>query len=485
MKFGKRCLAWLLLAAFLLSAGCSGPADGNEPAPGAPSGRAQDGGGESALPEQGSAGQSSSGATPEHDTDVGLKNIKIDSTGTSLTDEQRLMLNYFDSDYFDYPSYEFLRRYPQIFDGAQIYVWGTVKKIISLDSDTVQMVLGLYMSDDWYTEAGENDYLLLTGPVGRISYLEGDYLEVYGRCDGLETIDLDGVSHTVPKVNMHAAYINGGKTVDAATVKKLATALFGGDFEIKKPVIDVDITGEDNILMYFPGSFDGYTDPNCLMVELDDQSSTKLSKFLFGIYDGWIRPYKDGSNDYIVERSLEFAPDFSHFFLFTLDKDLESLTLEYYDQGLERIWKREFSGVTAACYDYTASNIYFAVNNELYIINTQTGEDTFPPAYVGEKTALRKLSDGILMVAESQADAIMKCGLDGSILWKASLDSKVSYHMPSMIEESVSVQLIGGNIVLKLILEHDYETHGTYSGEHYIVVNPDTGEIIQDAEELR
>ena len=182
--------------------------------------------------------------------------------------------------------------------------------------------------------------------------------------------------------------------------------MLGDDFEIKKTAIDVDITGP-NVDLYFPGNFDGYTDPNCFMVNLDDQSNAKLSTFLFGIYDGWIRPYKDGSNDFIIERSLEFSPDFSHFFLFTWDKELETFLVEYYDSNLEKIWKREFTGVTTTCYDYTINNIYLSVNNELYIINTQTGEDTFAPAYVGEKMILRKIENGILLIPEPQCRYII------------------------------------------------------------------------------
>lgn len=481
MKQRKRLLAWLLLAALLLTASCSAPDAEN--GSGAASSNSPDG---VQTIGNNQPEQSLSVSTPENDTSVGLKNIKIDSTNANLTDEQRVVLNYFDSDYFYFPSYEFLRRYPMIFDGAQIYVWGSVKKIISLDADTVQMVLGLYMYDDWYTDAGENDYLLLTGPVGSISYMEGDYLSVYGRCDGLEMIDIDGTSYTVPKVSMHSAYINGSKVVDTATIKQIASTLFTSDFEVRKPVMNSDITGE-NIDLYFPGAFDGYDEPNCLLVELEDQSNAKLSTFLFGTDDGWIRPYKDGSNDYVIERSLEFAPDFSHFFLFTLDKDQGTLTLEYYDQELNKIWKREFTGVTTTCYDYTVNNIYFSVNNELYIINTQTGEDTFPPSYVGAKVALRKLADGILMISESQSDAIMKCALDGSILWKTSLSGDISAETDTLFESpySFSIQLIGGNIILSLNIYHDYDPNtGTYSDTHYIALNPDTGEILQDAIEL-
>lgn len=41
-------------------------------------------------------------STPENDTDIGLKNIKIDSTEANLTEEQKTVIQYFDNDYIRY-----------------------------------------------------------------------------------------------------------------------------------------------------------------------------------------------------------------------------------------------------------------------------------------------------------------------------------------------------------------------------------------------
>lgn len=56
------------------------------------------------------AAEAFANSTPENDTDVGLKNIKIDTAEVNLTDEQKAVLEYFDNDYLPIPSYEFLRR---------------------------------------------------------------------------------------------------------------------------------------------------------------------------------------------------------------------------------------------------------------------------------------------------------------------------------------------------------------------------------------
>ena len=92
------------------------------------------------TPEEKAAQKAFENSTAENDTDVGLKNIKIDTAERNLTDGQKAVLEFFDDDYLTVPSYEFLRRYPNVFDGAQVELWGTVKKVVSMDADTYNVV---------------------------------------------------------------------------------------------------------------------------------------------------------------------------------------------------------------------------------------------------------------------------------------------------------------------------------------------------------
>lgn len=166
-----------------------------------------------------------------------------------------------------------------------------------------------------------------------------------------------------------------------------------------------------------------------------------------------------------IQRSIEFSADFDHFFLFTYDSSLEMLTLEYYDYELNRIWKREFSETTNAQYDYTKNNIYLVSNNELYIINIQTGEDTFAPVYVGARYDVRKMSDGILLLAQNKSDALMKIDLQGNMVWKTNLSADLM---------SCSVQFENDRIILGAMLDDD-------EWMHYIAVDSNTGEVLDDA----
>lgn len=143
---------------------------------------------------------------------------------------------------------------------------------------------------------------------------------------------------------------------------------------------------------------------------------------------------------------------------------METLTLEYYSSDLEKVWKREFAETTSAVYDYTKNNIYLVANNELYIINIETGEDTFQPCFIGEKLDIRKLSDGILTVGENKSDAVIKNDLQGNMIWKTNLAGNV-YRVEG-------IQLVGDTILLQLQLE---------DGLHYVVLDNATGSVIADA----
>ena len=153
-----------------------------------------------------------SDSSPENDTDVGLKVIKIDSQDSNLTEDQKAVVEYFDTDYLEIYNYEAMRRYPQIFDGTQINVTGIVLKVISMDAEKYQLVLWLDVGSldadmtSWLPDEYQGAYLLLSGKTGEEWFMEGDILDIYGRSNGVETISMDGTSYTMPRIDVQRAY---------------------------------------------------------------------------------------------------------------------------------------------------------------------------------------------------------------------------------------------------------------------------------------
>lgn len=425
-------------------------------------------------------------STPENDTDVGLKNIKIDTAEGNLTDQQKAVLAYFDDDYLSPPSYEFLRRYPNVFSGAQMRVWGTVKKVINMDADNYEVVLWLGVGQGEYgwvddDPTYEGHYLYLTGKTGSAWFMEGDTLLIYGRYTGIKTLDIDGTSYTIPQLNVYREYFDKSiapndiyryiEKCSADEIKNIAECIFGQNIEVRVPIPGTDI--QEDIFGLWEETSGGKIP--YYIVELENQSNAKFTKYFFyagadaDYTDARVSDAKDALNPSGIERNIEFAADFKHFFLFTYDTNLENLTLEYYDSNLNKVWKREFPETTNAIYDYTKNNIYLVANNELYIINTETGEDTYAPSYVGEKAAIRKLNDGILLVSKNKSDGVMKISLKGDIIWKTNLVENTHF-----VE---GIQIIGDTIVLDQYYWNSSQEYGT----HYVVLDNATGKVLIDA----
>lgn len=422
-------------------------------------------------------------STPENDTGIGLKNIKIDTQDRELTDEQKAVITYFDNDYLTVSDYDFLRRYPNIFEGAQITLCGIVDKVLSMDKENYKIALCLnteliygwsYMPDN-----GKYEYVILNGKTGSSAWLmEGDVILVSGRYTSIETVDIDGTSYTIPTVEVYNTHYDSSRLqfmeaekFDYPFIKVVAEAIFGKDIEIREPVAGEDLSMDEAMMEYFalgytpyagmaPSEISEYMD---LLVELEDQSNANFKKFRFSKYKGEIVDAK-GPFDSGIERNIEFSADFEHFFLFTRNESLESLKLAYYDKSFNKVWEREFEENTSAVYDYTETNLYIVVNNELYIINMETGEDVFAPSYVGEKKEIRKFSDGIVIVSASKSDGVMKISLNGDIIWKANLSADAL--------NVNGLQLVNGNIVL------DYEDADW--NQHYCLIDSSTGEMLID-----
>ncbi len=423
-------------------------------------------------------------SSPENDTDIGLKVTKIDIAEQSLTDDQKAVIEYFDSDYLMIWDYEALRRYPQVFDASQVCVCGVVTKVISMDANEYQLVIWMnvtMLDNEWLPDRYKGAYLLISGKTGENWFIEGDVLEVYGRCTGIETQVIDGTSYTLPRITVQRAlpftggsrdgivFMAGGSDrFDLPSIKKVAKAIFGDNIEIRKPVIGTDFPEETAMLMAHWGQ--DMTETN-FVVELENQSNAKFTRFLMSKGGGNIRDIKDAMSDYEsgYERYFEFAADFSHYFLFTYDQSLETLTLEYYDNSLNKVWKREFEETTSAKYDFTKNNIYLSANNELYIINTETGEDTYAPTYVGSKAAIRKTDSGILMISNSKSDGVMMANLDGSIKWKTNLENDV--------DNVQGLQIVGDRIVF----DYEWSDDANPYRETYVAIDKNNGQILISA----
>lgn len=424
------------------------------------------------------------------DTEIGLKNIKIDTNGASLTDGQKRVIQFFDADYLEVSDYEFLRRYPNIFIGTQMRNMGCIYKVLNQDDESYEALMCWGYSDDvsggvdengnWlsgWDYYGDDQLVLLRGSTDGAWLMDNDFVRMEGRYTGIETISVDDVSYTLPIFDVHKCTVWSGVEFDYGglirfsyeDIKEVARTIFGENISVRE-------ANEDEILttyVDFP-----YWPVYC--ITLENQSNANFSKYLMDGEGGAIHDISSRSSwDDPVQRYLEFAPDFQHYFLYTYDTSLENLTLAYYDTSFNKLWTREFEDTTNAIYDYTQSTLYLIANNTLYIIDLGTGTDVMSPKFVGEKIDVRKISDGILLLGKSKSDGLMKCDLSGEIIWTSNLAGDLAM-------EWANIQFVDNN----LILGYTYESEGMneYGWSDWIstycLYDLETGSLIQSGETL-
>ncbi|MDL2217909.1 hypothetical protein LJC27_04555 [Christensenellaceae bacterium OttesenSCG-928-M15] len=484
------CLALLLFAGCAQEAPVQGQASDPTPTPQY----------ETALEQYEQTADPKKKSTPENDLDIGLKNLKVDTTQGDLTEDERTVLEYFAQDYFFINSYDFLMRYPEVFQGMQVKLWCVVEKILKTDNEGYELLVnmaegydslrpsfdrweGLYYDDNesgpgYVNKSGRR--IVIKGRHEDARFMVNDILVIEGRYLSLDQFDVDGTTVIAPFINVHKAFLNNYQDVDEplstddyygikfepyrmtlADIKQVGKVVFGSNIEFSAPVEDID---------YYL-DIDGYIpDPNSFYVcTLDNQTNAKFTKYYFYKTGSMIEDASIGMEEQRSRyRYLEFAPDFSHFYLFSTDGNLDTLTVEYYNTQLNKLWSREFD-TAAAHYDYTAQNVYLSTGNHFYVINVETGEDTFPPTFIGKKLEVRKLENGILTIGEDKTDAVIMTDLQGNILWTTSLPGDVW-----MID---GIQLNDDQIVVYATLNFgDWDLES-----HFIVLDANTGDIIKDA----
>ncbi len=375
------------------------------------------------------------------DNEVGLRNIKVDSK--EITNEnQKIVAQYFDNDYIDITQYEFLARYPSIFENAQICFTGTIEKIIkSTDSEYEMLVwvgrnqaryyyrnADMGISYDEYKENTKNNLIIIKGEQTDTRLMTGDDIVVYGRYTKIETTTIDGVSYTIPTVNTYRTFFNNSISdpykFDADSIKKVAKSLFGNDIEVREASDGEDYDSS-------AGMMNCTFDDNPFMIcEPENQSNSRFTKYRMYLKEGLIEDAKSKSeigktgtsvDESEIIRQIEFAPDFEHYLIYTFDTSLNSMSVAYYDSDFKKIWQRDFEETINGVYDYTKNNFYIVANNDLYIIDMKTGEDVTEPSFVGEKNDIRKVADGLIMFSASKSDSVMKTDLEGNIVWKTNI----------------------------------------------------------------
>lgn len=405
-------------------------------------------------------------------TNLSFSSMKSENEELALTDEQRTVLDYFDNDYFEYGTdydCEDLQRYPTVFENSKIKMGiGIIKIIKSTDDEFVALAQARFdvgpiptmqeVEDGTYEEV-----VVLKCNQLEDRFVEGEVGTFYGRYDTVETYEIDGKSYSVPTITA-SKVIKGYERYSLEDITTVAKYVFGNDIKIREAVYGVDT--------YDPE----YTE---YVVTLDDQSNANFKSFILNSGIGSIR-YSENDNHLTgsVSKRLYISADFEHYIVRTEDTELKHIYIEYFNRDLTKVWSREFDYMeSSALIDYTANELALQIDNDLYLIDLETGNNVIDPVLVGEKIKMVMLEDSILLIGNQSKDTIMRVDYSGNVIQKASIESEIEEFT------SASTQIVNGKIVIYLdsyITGYTgstdsalYASYEVTEGSKYVVLNKD------------
>lgn len=406
--------------------------------------------------------QTSANMVANNTDNVSFANMNSDDENFDNTQQE--ILKYFDNNYFTYYS-SLAQKYPQIFKEAKVELNCTVVKVLSSTDDEFSVVVTNYFMDQGAAisenldELNENSLLILKGEQLSKRLVKGDWINVYGRYNDVVTSEIDGKSYTIPQVTAINVIPDGSQRFDVSTIKTVAEYIFGKDIKINEPVAN-----EDYNTVSESGDF--------YKVTLDNQSNVNFRVFNMDKNNGVIT-YNKIHNDLSsnIQKNLFVSADFQHYIVSTYDEDLNYVYVDYFDKNLNKVWSREFQYTSTKAFvspmDYTDKQMAVVVDNDLYLIDLETGEDIIEPVIVGEKVKVNMMEDGIILIGDNTKDTIMKVDYTGKVLFRTNTSNLTTI-------ENASTQIVNGKMVVYLTGTWTEPSDGSsYPDAEFLVINSD------------
>lgn len=404
---------------------------------------------------------------------VSFANMNSDDENYNSTQQE--ILKYFDNNYFVYNS-SLAQKYPQIFKEAKVQLDCTVVKVLSSTDDEFSVVVINYFMDQGAAisenldELNENSLLILKGKQLSKRLVKGDWITVYGRYNDVVTNEIDGKSYTIPQVTAINVLADGSQRFEFNTIKTVAEYIFGKDIKINEPVYGQDYRdGEtiNGVETYYNGE-----DASFYKGTLDNQSNANFKVFNMYKDNGVItynRVHNGLSNN--IQKNLWVSADFQHYIVSTYDEDLKYVYIDYFDKDLNKVWSREFQYTSTKAFaspmDYTDEQMAVVVDNDLYLIDLETGENIIEPVIVGEKVKVNMIEDGIILIGDNTKDTIMKVDYTGKVLFRTDTSNLTTI-------EGASTQIVNGKMVVYLTGTWTDPSDGSsYPDAEFLVINSD------------
>lgn len=374
---------------------------------------------------------------------IAFTEIAVDNEELELSEEQKEIISYFDNNYFrvEVSEYDNLQRYPNIYSDTQVVIAGRVDKLLLSTEEEYEALVSISVDINYNDEFEETEKkFVIKGKQNDVRLVEGDFIDIYGRYVDVTSYDIDGISYVLPEINVLHIVHAGEERFDLEKITNVAKIIFGSDIKMKKPVSGIDY--EYNTLY-----FDSY------LVTLDNQINNNFDSFVFSTEMGYLIDLRLVTEN--IGKEIQVSPDLQHYIIKSYDKNIGRLYLEYYDRELNKIWSREFDGIeNISSADYTTEKICIALDNELFIIDTENGEDIIEPVYVGKQSTVYLVGDKVLLIGKDKEDMIKMVNSEGKVEWKVTTkySENISYNGFSKMQMVDENYVINWSYVDKSVL---------------------------------
>lgn len=295
--------------------------------------------------------------------------------------------------------------------------------------------------------------------------MPNNYIMIYGRYTGIENREIDGKSFTIPVIEaVNINYANEEK-YSINTIRNVAKYIWGDDIKITQP--------DDKPIYNMYGEHVFTEKADYCLVTLDNQSNANFKAFDMGKSNGFITYDKELNNlSESIEKRLFISADFQHFIVTTYDSNAKYVYIDYYDKSFNKLWGREYqytsNNITSSPMDYNSNQMAFVIDNDLHMIDLESGENIIEPIIVGEKTKVIMMSDGIVLIGNENKDLVMKVDYDGKILYRLDGDTDLK------VVQETSSQIVNGKLLLCIKgYNNEEELSSEYMIMKYMVINND------------
>ena len=388
------------------------------------------------------------------DKEIGVSCIKPYSTTIKLNETEKLLLDYFDTDYFTL-SYKTLAENPDIYKNTQVCFYGVVSEIVSQDSNKVTALVehSAYIDiSQVYYQSG--NMALVTIDKNQSAGIVGKTVNFYTTFKGeekhkgefLPSFDANRVTdYTVDALDI--------PKYSRTDVEKVSQYFFGNKAGIRQ--------AQNEDFEFLEDDFYDDLSYSYFVADINGLENKGFIKYGLSAAEGGL--VIDCKTDESINRYMTFSGDFQNIYVQTHDWTANTLTFECYDKSFNKLWSRHFDENAEVFMDFTPGRIYLNVGDKLYILDSKNGENVVEPKTVGKHHALRKLEDGIILVASDESGIVTKTDLDGNVLWTKNITANAY---------TADIQIVDKKYIVQFL---SYDPTSAYYGDTLTtyVLNPD------------